>query len=489
MEASYNIGAGGKHVHPNSYSIKQFELFPHNVKFRPPEADEEESQIVSETKALTNLAMTELGDALSGGPSADILGAVQSFSFSESITQPSIMGEVIIVDATNMIENYRIQGGEKIRIVIVQDLPEEQKEIILSLYISEVLGIRKKSIGGQTYKLTLVTKEHFQNALMKLNKHFSGTAVNIVEGIIKSELGGKIAESSIPAPSAITSIIPEGTINPDLASSNKLSGIYPKLRPFDAINWILRNAHDTLTPIFLYQTLQGYPGYTLKSYRQMIAEGVYSQYNNKPFGLTQTIEDKDFYDLQREKIQNFSVNSYSDKMQKARRGVYAATAEEVSIDNKKHETYEYTYTDPTKLNDFKPFTMTESLGGGFTRLNDKEYINSRNYFINRDSDYHQNLATFLPQTVASFENLSDTSMTIQLFGDPNLSPGKVVELNMFKDQPEGTLEKDKNIDNALLGGKYLVSAITHSFAVTGYSMSVNLLKDSSRLNFEERTEL
>ena len=486
MEASYNIGAGGKHVHPNAYTIKQFRLFPHNIKFREKEADEEVT-----IGDVLNEAIQKVADSMDGGPSADIINAVQSFSFAESITQPSIMGEVVIVDATNMIENYRIQGGEKVRIIIQQNLPEEEKEINLTLYISEVLGLTKGSIGSQSYKLTLVTKEHFKNALFKLNEYFSGTAVNIIEGIIKNSLDGKMATSSFlnQAPSFVTSIVPEAEINPDLVSSNKLSGIYPKLRPFDAINWLLRNANDTLTPIFLYQTLQGFPGYTLKSYRQMIAEGVYSQYNNKPFGLTQTIEDKDFYDLQREKIQNFSVNSYSDKMQKARRGVYAATAEEVSIDNKKHETYEYTYTDPTKLNDFKPFTMTESLGGGFTRLNDKEYINSRNYFINRDSDYHQNLATFLPQTVASFENLSDTSMTIQLFGDPNLSPGKVVELNMFKDQPEGTLEKDKNIDNALLGGKYLVSAITHSFAVTGYSMSVNLLKDSSRLNFEERTEL
>ena len=484
MEASYNIGAGGKHVHPNAYTIKQFRLFPHNIKFREKEADEEVT-----IGDVVNEAIQKVADSMDGGPSADIINAVQSFSFAESITQPSIMGEVVIVDATNMIENYRIQGGEKVRIIIQQNLPEEEKEINLTLYISEVLGLTKGSIGSQSYKLTLVTKEHFKNALFKLNEYFSGTAVNIVEGIIKSELGGTIAESSIPAPSAITSIIPEGTINPSLASSNKLSGIYPKLRPFDAINWVLRNANDTLTPIFLYQTLQGFPGYTLKSYRQMIAEGVYSKYNNKPFGLTQTVEDEGFYDLQRTKIQDFTVNSYSDKMQKARNGVYAATAEEVSIDNKKHEKFTYTYTNPTKLNEFKPFTMTESLGGGFTRLNDKEFINSRNYFINRDSDYHQNLATFLPQTVASYENLSDTSMTIQLFGDPHLSPGAVIELKMFKDQAKTAQGKDENLDNALLGGKYLVSAITHSFSGQGYIMSVNLLKDSSKINFEVREEL
>ena len=484
MEASYNIGAGGKHVHPNAYTIKQFRLFPHNIKFREKEADEEVT-----IGDVLNEAIQKVADSMDGGPSADIINAVQSFSFAESITQPSIMGEVVIVDATNMIENYRIQGGEKVRIIIQQNLPEEEKEINLTLYISEVLGLTKGSIGSQSYKLTLVTKEHFKNALFKLNEYFSGTAVNIIEGIIKSELGGTIAESSIPAPSAITSIIPEGTINPSLASSNKLSGIYPKLRPFDAINWVLRNANDTLTPIFLYQTLQGFPGYTLKSYRQMIAEGVYSKYNNKPFGLTQTVEDEGFYDLQRTKIQDFTVNSYSDKMQKARNGVYAATAEEVSIDNKKHEKFTYTYTNPTKLNEFKPFTMTESLGGGFTRLNDKEFINSRNYFINRDSDYHQNLATFLPQTVASYENLSDTSMTIQLFGDPHLSPGAVIELKMFKDQAKTAQGKDENLDNALLGGKYLVSAITHSFSGQGYIMSVNLLKDSSKINFEVREEL
>jgi len=486
MEASYNIGAGGKHVHPNAYTIKQFRLFPHNVKFREKEADEEEN-----IGTMVSEAMQIVEEGMDGGPSADITNAVQSFSLAESITQPSIMGEVVMVDATNMIENYRIQGGEKVRIIVEQNLVEEKKEIKLNLYISEVLGLTKGSIGAQSFKLTLVTKEHFKNALFKLNAHFKGTAVDIVEGIIKSSLGGTMATSSFltQAPSFVTSIIPEAEINPDLVSSNKLSGIYPKLRPFDAINWILRNANDTLTPIFLYQTLQGFPGYTLKSYRQMVAEGVYSKYDNKPFGLTQTPEDKEFYDLQRKKIQGFTINSYSDKMQKARNGVYAATAEEVSIDNKKHEVYKYTYSNPTKLNDFKPFTMTESLGGGFTRLNDEEYLSSRNYFINRDSDYHQNLATFLPQTVASYENLSDTSMTIQLFGDPHLSPGAVIELKMFKDQGKDAQGKDENLDNALLGGKYLVSAITHSFSGQGYIMSVNLLKDSSRINFEVEEQL
>ena len=79
--------------------------------------------------------------------------------------------------------------------------------------------------------------------------------------------------------------------------------------------------------------------------------------------------------------------------------------------------------------------------------------------------------------------------TLTLNGDPGLVPGSIINLKMFKDQPEELAEDDDNIQNAHLSGNYLVETITHSFAGDGYYMGVTALKDSYKLDFDEKVKL
>lgn len=458
MEQSYNLGVADKHIHPGNFQINHIRLYPHNVDFMEAEKEAEGFSSSSEpTKEQSSKY-------------ADIIGAVSSFSFAEGIYQSTILGEMIIIDATNMIENYRIQSGEKVEISITQKLEEKEKTIEVELYVSEILGIQKPNLGSQSYKLALSTKEHFLNNLKKVNEPFEGEPTELVKSIAKVHLGSECKS--------------EGK------GGGIIKGIYPKLRPFDAISFILRNSNDTQTPLFFFQGLKD--GYQIKSYKSILdklnsEEGVYSEYNNIPLRLPKSMEDSNYYEEHRKKIQNFVGITYSNKLGLAKKGAYKSRMQIVDLDNKKMTERDFTYNDKDlTLN--KNLTISDVETSGINNFGDDEYKNSRNYFVSLN-EFSKHLPENLLKTVSVSENLSDMKSQITLFGDPDLVPGCIINLKMFKDQPEDTLTKDKNPDNALLGGNYLVTGITHSFGADGYLMLVDIARDSSQLDFNEKVQL
>ena len=469
MEQSYNLGVDNKHIHPGSFQVNHLRLYPHNVEFMPPEDLETEGQ-----SSAGNPTKEEKNKF------ANILGAVKSFSIAEGIYQPTLFGELIIVDATNMIENYRIQGGEKVEISVQQTLKDKEKVIEAEFYISEIVGIQKVNIGGQTYKISLVTKEFFTNSLKKENSPFHAEPTELIKNLVQTHFGKELTVNGKGGPI--------------------IKGIYPKLRPFDAINFILRNSNDTQTPLFFYQGVKD--GYHLKSYKSILDSmnegdpeeevwnpnaGIYSKYDNKPFGLPKTQEDETYYDTQRKKIQKIVFPTYADKLNLSRKGVYKSRMQIVDLDNKKMTERDFTYDDKDlTLN--KNLTISDVETSGLNKFNDDDYKNSRNFFIGLN-DFSKHLPENLLKTVSVYENLSDMKAEIALFGDPDLVPSAVIDLELYKDQPEDSQTKDENPDNALLGGKYLVTGITHTFSSGGYNMLVQIARDSSKIDFNEKVQL
>ena len=477
----HNLGVEDKHTHPRHFRVKSFLLYPHNVEFSPPSKSPDAGPAESSTNPLN----------AEGNKAADIFSIVDSFSFSEGLHQPALFGEAIIADSIGMLENYRVSGGEKVEIIIIQDLPEELKEIKLEFYIAGINNFSKINIGTQSYKIQLATKEHFKNSLLRINKDFNDVPTKLIQDIM-SDIG-------------------VDEINIEGGGSTSMKGIYPKLRPFDAISWILRNSQDTQTPMFFYEDHND--GHQLKSYKSILDQmnsvgaavkekmtgkdsGVYSEYSNNPYGLEKTNEDPNYYEINRRRILDFQIVDFSNKLRLARKGAYGSRARYVDIAKKYYSPpISFTYKENNLLNENKPF-CSEGDSVGINKFDDSDYKNAREYFINYNSSlfgaensYHTASKDNILQTVSSYENLFEMKATLTLNGDPGLVPGSIINLKMFKDQPEELAEDDDNIQNAHLSGNYLVETITHSFAGDGYYMGVTALKDSYKLDFDEKVKL
>ena len=473
---NYNLGIAGKHSHPIHFRIKNFFLYPHNIEFSAenPELDEKQDAPGKEESKKA----------------ANILDIVDTFSFSESLTQATLFGEVNIVDSINILENYKISGGEKVEIEILQDLKSELKEIKLEFYIAAIQAYSKPSIGSQSYKLSLATKEHYLNSLTKINNEFDDVPTKIITDIV-DQLGQEV--------------------NVEGGGSASMKGIFPKLRPFDAINWILRNSHDTQTPMFFYQDHKD--GYQLKSYKSILdkmqsvgaqvkekitgdsSSGVYSEYSNNPYGLELTNQDPDYYEINRKKILSFTIDNFSNKISQSRKGAYNSRLRYVDIAKKYYSpAVDFTYEDKNLLNEYKPFSTIE--GEGINDYVNDDYKHSREYFINvntslygSSSSYHSSSPENIQKTISSYQNLLEMRANIAIAGDPNMVPGLIIDLKLFKNQPEDLKTNDAFPDNAFFGGKYLVESITHSFSNDGYYMNVGILKDSYKIDLDEKVKL
>ena len=106
---------------------------------------------------------------------------------------------------------------------------------------------------------------------MRLNRKFEGNIGKLVKNIVFSDLKqyNNIAEIS--------------------KSAQTIKGVYPSLRPIDAIRWLTRNAIDDGYPFYFYETLKHRDNNTLngkihfKSLKEMAEEEVAAEYEHKPY--------------------------------------------------------------------------------------------------------------------------------------------------------------------------------------------------------------
>ena len=496
----------GFHVDPIAYDIKKVELYPHTVTFKEKEGDK---------------------------TSLDLRPQVNMILITESIFQSALHVSFGIIDAVGILDELRIQGGEKIHLRIEQKIKQTvfsssflqdlTKDIDLELYISDIKNFEKPKIDTQTYTLECVTKPAFLNQLKVLNESFEGTPAdlikNIAEGDLEIELGEKgrkFKPNSIDLIKAIDDTVYSSPPD-DSGYGEPIKGIYPKLRPMAAINWLLRNASDLGTPIFFYESMTY--GYQLKSWEDMILDvadnfpyGPVMPFTNLPFdsiykGREMTIDNPDYYDYQRRKIISLQSSLGVSKYNDARKGAYASNLTSVDFSTKRYMTgknwgsvFKYDNNDEMKkLNSYKPFSDKIKFNGD--SLNTDSNKDARNFFVSLNlnafkdwKNYHSALKVKEIQQKESYRaNMDVLTHTMEIPGDPVLGAGMIVQLHVHKIQDQNLTDEEittKATDgDTLMGGRFIIKKINHYFKSTGYTMDCEIIKDSSTVDLDEEIKV
>lgn len=459
-----NVNAGksaGYHSHPASFKVNKFNIFPHNAKLK------------------------------NGKQSINIINILQNFSIQEGLSQNSIILTCKILDGTNFLEIFKINGAEKCEVEIQQKFKDGQdneidKKIILELYLVEILNYMRPNIGSAAYDMVFMTGEGYRNQFLTINRSFKGDPVEEIKGILKHDLGAKPKEKDID--DKWTKSV-----------GNPLRGYYPKLKPFDAIQWILRSGFNIQSPLFFGESLRD--GYILKGLDDMYKQDSYSGYTNIPWLVTTGEPGKDQYNNERQMILDYSVSSYASTLSRGDGGGYGSFTTYVDLSDKTKGTQQFNDSNQRE----RPNKNKASYTGSLNVFRESKDLNRRErakdaqfFFISENKkaydkgvkdNYHSQLKNNIGISFSHLQHLSATNANITLHGDPGLGIGDIIHLVLANEAQSSDVELTEQSQNLLFGGKYLVKSIVHNFTERGYSMEVDIGKSDSLADFDKVVDL
>lgn len=382
----------------------------------------------------------------------------------ESLYTASIEATLGIADAVTFLEQAKITGNEKIILKVQQARSEQGDEVKrkfeLELYIAEVMNYSRVQQGMQVYEFVCFSKHMYNNSFSRINRYFKGTIGNLVKTIVERDLE-----------------IEPHFIN--TSSKGIIEGIYPRMRPITAINWLMRNAFEDNTPYYFYET--AFNGVNFNSYKNLLTQELYRTYNYRP-SFRKPQQSPDSYEEIVSRIRSFSSQFNMSKLASISEGAYASTIHELDIAKKKYSVSQTGYDQVKQtLNQFKPFSEEPK----FKDKAFKDAYESLHYFVSTNSNvrnYHSVLNPSLNTRQSYLENIDLMTETLEIAGDFELTCGKIIGLDIPRASDVAALDlegKDK-----VLSGNYLVTSIVHRFGESEYTMNVVCQKDSFIMDLE-----
>lgn len=405
--------------------------------------------------------------------SIEIKDVIASIVITESIYSSSIEVDIRIIDGVNLFEMSRLIGGEEIHLKLFRIIDptttfkDAQNKFDIKVNVASVIDHNKKEIGMQLYTLRCYSKHTFVSALKEINRSFQGVPNALVTDICRKDLA--FSDSIL-----FTN-----------KNTNEIKGIYPNLKPLEAINWILRNCSgEDNTPLFFYETIQN--GLQFNSYSELLDQETYITYNDKSFN--DAPKDKSTYDAAATKIRKMSSSLDMSVYDMIQSGVFSSNTQSLDIATKSYKNTPFKFKGKSNLNGFKPFADVIEFDNNTLMDSTK----SKEYFINVNSkafgdvnNYHNPLKDLLADKQSCVNALNFMTLDLLINGDFNLISGSLVNLKLIK---TGNGNEIRNVEKAF-SGKYLVTSVVHTFGEDEYVCNVVLQKDSMLYNASENPNI
>lgn len=383
----------------------------------------------------------------------DIRGITDKITVKESLYNASIGVEIRITDGINLLDNIKIMGNEKIFLEIIQNsgAEEVEKKFIGFLHISSVTGFARPKPGLDAYSLICVSKHVYHNQLRIMDKHFTGSVKKNIENICDQVLGIDLKHDKID-------FTEEGLGN--------INGVYPSLKPIEAIAFQLKAASDYS---YFFQTTQGL---RLKTHEELVRETPIRQYTTAPY-YEQDPMTKENVQEQTEKVLSFSSQLDVSKLKASSKGVYSSRLLYTDISIKDCNYKEYRGFEKDLLNEHG------SLSDNIADFSFEDEPESREYQMSTNSkafDNQQNYHHFYINQAKreSIKNdLDATTVGISVYGNLEQEAGHRIALIV---PPTGLNEPEKDLDDYFTG-RYLITDILHVFG-QDYIQQLTIKKDS-----------
>lgn len=384
----------------------------------------------------------------------DLSSIFQELNLFDNLFCPCVSGNIQILDAFNLIEKFKLDGNEKIKIQIdkgseVSSALRFEKEYI----VYKVTNIKNINLTSKTYTVHFCSEEYILSEQKKISQSYNDTYSNAVQTILKDYL-------KVPFAAPSKGRAGTGIIYP---SSGPKDFILPSLTPFDSLNWIAKRAvserYQAPSYVF-YENAQ--MGYNFVPIDFLMDLPTSFNINLKPKNIGGN-ETSDFLGARDLKIlsgfdllENIKGGSYAGKFvgfDTLTKTIKITNMQTVFEDGFEGTSYTSAYTKERvsydKMNESRVVTYpyaTSRMDAAYIKDNDPDRIN----FMDNTEDY-------IYQRKSIFSNFLQKRIQLLMSGNFGLFSGTTIYLTVPKYSAK---ENNRDYDNTL-SGKYLITAARH----------------------------
>lgn len=408
----------------------------------------------------------------------DVSDYISEISLQEDILSPVMHGQILFIDARNLIKEFDIIGEEFIYLKVVTPTSDSPIEKMFRIYgITNRILLNDKST--QSYVVNIVSAEAIQNVINPIFKTYEGKVSDVVVNIFKEFL--TLKRHPIKTGNGYD-FIENGTELFATPTLNQIKFVSPGWTPIKCINWCASKSIPEkgkacnylffeTNKAFMFTNLELLFNINVESPNSSIGTYVYN-INNLDIIRDPNVKLFNIHDLTITK--NFNhLDNYN-------KGYYGNRLMSLDIINKqiRNTDYlttknydDYIHTDGSKTS---PFFKENS---AVSTLNDIKF----NPIHPGLHDIQQNANERMPEIYGNRKTnileLNQLKLEIFVPGRTDIEVGRMLNL-MYPDvSPKGSSDRNKSNEDIKYSGSYLITAINHKFNQQTHMMSMEIVKD------------
>lgn len=402
---------------------------------------------------------------------------VVEINYYEDIYNSCITGNMVINDSNNFLNGLGFNGNEYLLLSFTK--PGMAKKIEKTFRIYKVSNRTLVKDQNENYVLHFCSEELILSEQYRVSKSYRGAKISdMVKDIVLNQLNvlpTKFQDANIEETQGVRDLI------------------VPNIKPFEALNWLstyaISNSPQTAgSPYLFYENLNGY---NFRSLQSLFTGKVYNTYNVDVKNLRMA-NDPRVEDMSADvvNILHYDVLNNFDSIELINSGAYANRL--IAIDPIRHtytvNNFDYSkyFEKAQKLNKNGIMSNAENRKGDTLNTTYDAVLkvvttNTGQASVNQYIKSHQssikdiNVETTIPYRTAQIAQINAIKYRVLLPGDPLLTVGSVISLNLPELRPT---DRGRELDK-YYSGKYLVTAIRHKVDQENKFLSlVELSKES-----------
>lgn len=409
-------------------------------------------------------------------PGVGIATLVNSISLKQSLLRYAISLEISIADSSNLVDDGILALGSVIEITLYK-FEDDANKIFLKFFVTNIENsIQNTRQKEKVYDIVAYTFPAVTNAWPLLRFYPEDTPSNIIKEIVKSRFTvPKDNDKEI------------GTGDNWIESKNTIKNgfIFHQIKPFDAISRLLSQSISSKSDDSTYFFYQDYQGFKLRTARSIASDENKQRslkYKFYPERNNPTIEnsaEKDYFRVLY--LSQYDHSNYFDLMAS---GILRGEMVLIDLINREVKS-------PTKTFKYEDDSKNIFLLGKNSAIDTSYPIFSSNIELNPlNLKYDFTPASYIAVSETAWERddyleekylyaraqrslLEQTKITIEVYGNPSIKPGDILNL----DVPAKSAYEDDS-DSKRQSGDFIVGAVKHNIKGTIFQTYVDLYKDA-----------
>ena len=422
----------------------------------------EESLVANAPSGVQDLAVIVIAH---DGERFDISDNITELSLFESIYQPYIHGNMVVIDNSMMLAGIPFVGQETAEIQWKRD----DELVTRNFFINRVTNVVRQNDGTGAFEVTLNSVAQTRNAVNLFSQSYNGRSDRIIQEIFSDHLGL------------------EAVLYDDTKGKTSHNIVFPYMKPLQAVDMIRKNVlADDNTPLFVYDTLYG-DELRIDSFGRMIQREPLTELKaEKPVNNDNEGDATRNILKDRGKIYDDSISRAYNMFDGLNKGAFASEVTIIDPSTREYDVAQFNHLDhaPSFSQDWvSPDFQIEGLSPNerFGTINTYLPRNALAYDdgfpnINTIDDLDRSiLNSYIRRHATTVVKVFMDSIAFTLENNEPFTVGQTVDYETVKFQP--LLSENEEPNDLFNSGRYVISAIRHFIKNYEYTMSIELIRD------------